>query len=150
VRMPGAVKPAPGEICRVQPLKGFMKPLLCISIACWLAMATAAHADDAFAALDVNHDGMVDEEEAQAAGRVVFKRLDKDQDGRLDPSEIDGRLGPAVLKAADPGADSALNGEEYAALITARFKGANADGDGKVSRSELTTLTGALLLVMIK
>ena len=127
-----------------------MKPLVCISVACWLAVGTNSHADDAFSALDLNHDGTIAEQEAQDAGMVVFKRLDTNQDGRLDPGEIDGRLGPAVLKAADPGADSALNGEEYAALITARFKGANADGDGKVSPSELATLTGALLLLMIK
>ena len=110
---------------------------MCISVACWLAVGTNSHADDAFSALDLNHDGMIAEQEAQDAGMVVFKRLDTNQDGRLDPGEIDGRHGPAVAQSRRPRRVSALHGEEYAALITARFKGANADGDGKVSPANL-------------
>ena len=52
-----------------------------------------------------------------------------------------------MLKGADPGANRALNGEEYAALINARFKAANTDANGKVDQDELKTMTGALLLL---
>ena len=108
-----------------------------------LATGALAGAGDTFSLLDADHDGTIDEPEAQAAGRAVFQRLDINQDKRLETAEIGGRLGTAVLKAADPGADSALNAEEYAALVTARFKSANADADGKVDPAELKTLTGA-------
>ena len=119
-------------------------------VACCLLAGGTARADETFNSIDLDHDGRIDEQEAQAAGRAVFQRLDANRDGNLDVPEINGRLGPAVLKAADPGADRALNGEEYATLITARFKAANTDADGKVDQDELKTLTGALLLLMIK
>ena len=119
-------------------------------VACCFIAAAIAHAGETFTSIDLDHDDRIDEQEAQAAGRAVFQRLDANRDGNLDVPEINGRLGPAVLKAADPGADRALNGEEYATLITARFKAANIDADGKVDQDELKTLTGALLLLMIK
>ena len=127
-----------------------MRVMLFAIVACCLIPGVIAHADETFSSIDLDHNGRIDEQEAQAAGRAVFQRLDANRDGNLDAPEIDGRLGPAVLKAADPGADSALNAEEYAALITARFKAANTDADGKVDQNELKTLTGALLLLMIK
>jgi hypothetical protein len=60
---------------------------------------------------------LVEEAEAQAGGGRLFAELDKNGDGLLQPGELNGRLGAAVLKAADPDADGALNPQEYAALI---------------------------------
>jgi hypothetical protein len=41
-----------------------------------------------------------------------------------------------------PDADGALNPQEYAALITARYKSANTNSDGLVDVSELNFLAG--------
>lgn len=82
-------------------------------------------------------------------GRKLFAELDKSGDGLLQPEEVTGRLGAAVLKAADPDANGALNPQEYAALITARYKSANTSSDGLVDGRELSSLSGRLLLVTI-
>jgi len=111
--------------------------------------ALGADAADALAKLDTNGDHLVEESEAQAAGRRLFAQLDKNGDGLLQPEELNGRLGAAVLKAADPDADGALNPQEYAALITARYKSANANSDGLVDGAELGSLPGQLLVIMV-
>ena len=115
-----------------------------------LAQLTArVDAADALTQLDTNQNHLLEEAEAQAGGRKLFAGLDKSGDGLLQPEKLKGRLGAAVLKAADPDADGALNPQEYAALITARYKSANTNSDGLVDASELNSLTGQLLLVMI-
>ena len=111
-----------------------------------LLVAPAVDAADALTRLDTNQNHLLEEAEAQAGGRKLFSGLDKSGDG---PEELNGRLGAAVLKAADPDADGALNPQEYAALITARYKSANTSPDGLVDVSELNSLSGRLLLVMI-
>ena len=127
-----------------------MKTVVSAIFACILASVSGARGDEAFSSLDTDHNGTIEEQEAQAAGRALFTRLDRNQNGSLDAAEIGDRLGAAVQKGADPGADGALNAEEYAALVKARFKSANTDADGTVDENELKTLTGALLLLVIK
>ena len=109
--------------------------------------ADAADAADALTRLDTNQNHLLEEAEAQAG--KLFAELDKSGDGLLQPEELNGRLGAAVLKAADPDADGALNQQEYAALLTARYKSANSGFDGLVDVSELNSLAGQLLLVTI-
>ena len=118
-------------------------------VAAFVASATA-HADATFSSIDEDHNGVIEEREAQGSGRAAFDRLDANKDGSLSAAEIEGRLAPDVLKAADPNADGGLNAEEYAALITARFKFANTDSDGTVDGQELETPAGTLLLIMMK
>ena len=89
-----------------------MRVMLFAIVACCLIPGVIAHADETFSSIDLDRNGRIDEQEAQAAGRAVFQRLDANRDGNLDAPEIDGRLGLAVLKAADPGADRALNAED--------------------------------------
>ena len=93
-----------------------------------------ADAADPLATLDTSGNHRVEEAEAQAGGRKLFAELDKNGDGLLQPEEMNGRLGAAVLKAADPDAEGALNPQEYAALVTARYKSANTNSDGLVDR----------------
>jgi hypothetical protein len=100
--------------------------------------------------MDQDHNGTIEEKEAQAFGRTAFDRLDANKDGSLSASEIEGRLATDVLRAADPNKDGGLNAEEYAALITARFKLVNTNADGKVGERELATPAGDLLLIMLK
>ena len=125
---------------------------LSYAIVALLALHMTAHgadAADALAKLDTNGNHIVEEAEAQAGGRNLFTDLDKNGDGLLQPGELDGRLGAPVLKAADPDADGALNPQEYAALITARYKSANANSDGLVDGAELGSLAGQLLVIMV-
>ena len=80
---------------------------LCRAIVALLALHVTAHgadADDASAKLDSNGNHIVEEAEAQAGGRKLFAARDKNGDGLLQPEELNGRLGAAVLKAADPDA----------------------------------------------
>ena len=121
---------------------------LSYAIVALLAFHETAHgadAADALAKLDTNGNYMVEEAEAQAGGRKLFADLDKNGDGLLQPEE----LNAAVLKAADPDADGALNPQEYAALITARYKSANVNSDGLVDGAELGSLAGQLLVIMV-
>jgi hypothetical protein len=125
---------------------------LCRAIVALLVLHVTVHgadADDALAKLDSNGNHIVEEAEAQAGGRKLFAALDKSGDGLLQPEELNGRLGAAVLKAADPDADGALNPQEYAALITARYKSANTNSDGLVDGAELGSLAGQLLVIMV-
>jgi hypothetical protein len=111
--------------------------------------AAGKHAMRLFAKLDTNGNHIVEEAEAQAGGRKLFADLDKNGDGLLQPEELNERLGAAVLKAADPDVDGALNPQEYAALITARYKSANVNSDGLVDGAELGSLAGQLLVIMV-
>lgn len=88
--------------------------------------------------------GTREEAEAQAGGPKLFADLDKNGDGLLQPQELNGRLGAPVLKAADPDADGALNPQEYAALITACYKSANANSDGLVDGAGLVPCGSAV------
>jgi hypothetical protein len=124
-------------------------PAVFVLFAFALLVAPAVDAADALTRLDTNQNHLLEEAEAQAGGRKLFSGLDKSGDGFLQPEELNGRLGAAVLKAADPDADGALNPQEYAALITARYKSASTSPDGLVDVSELNSLSGRLLLVMI-
>ena len=76
--------------------------------------ADAVDAVDALTRLDTNQNHLLEEAEAQAGGRKLFAEFDKSGDSVLQPEELKGRLGAAVLKAADPDADGALNQQEYA------------------------------------
>jgi len=125
---------------------------LSYAIVALLAVHVTAHgadAADALAKLDTNGNHIVEEAEAQAGGRKLFADLDKNGDGLLQPEELNERLGAAVLKAADHDVDGALNPQEYAALITARYKSANVNSDGLVDGAELGSLAGQLLVIMV-
>jgi hypothetical protein len=120
-----------------------------VALAFTLTLCAAAVSADPFDTLDADHNGAISEDEAQAAGRALFKRLDQDGDGKLTPAEIGTRLGAPVFKAADHDLNGTLDNDEYAALVTARFGSANTDSDRTIGRDEYTSLSGALLGMMI-
>ena len=127
-----------------------MKCLFKIAVLFALAQPAMSVDTDPMARLDTNQNRLLEESEAQAAGRQLFGSINEEnRDGSLQPEEIKDKTGGPVQKAADTDADGALNSQEYAAILTARYKSANGNGDGLVDPSELSSLTGQLLLVMI-
>jgi hypothetical protein len=126
-----------------------MKCLFKIAVLFALAQPAMGADTDPMARLDSNQNRLLEESEAQAAGRQLFGSIDENRDRRLQPEEIKDRLGGPVQKAADTDADGGLNSQEYAALLTARYKSANGNGDGLVDPSELNSLPGQLLLIMM-
>ena len=130
-------------------VRQIMKCLFKFAVLFALAQPAMSADTDPMARLDTNQNRLLEESEAQAAGRQLFGSIDENRDGRLQPEEIKGRLGGPVQKAADTDADGGLNFQEYAALLTARYKSANGNGDGLVDPSELNSLPGQLLLIMM-
>jgi hypothetical protein len=59
--------------------------------------APAVGATDALTRLDANQNHLLEEAEAQAGGRKLFAELDKSGDALLQPEELNGRLGVAIL-----------------------------------------------------
>ena len=77
-----------------------MKSRFFFLLAMLLCLRTALAQDTAASAADVNRDGIVSQAEAEysSALRLEFDELDRNRDGRLDPTEISG------LAPAPPGA----------------------------------------------
>jgi Ca2+-binding EF-hand superfamily protein len=110
----------------------------------------AGAADNVLKALDPDHDGTVDLNEAKAAGAAVFDRLERDHDGTLDARELKGRLSAKELAAADPDRDGTLTKDEYLAVVEKRFTAANPDNDGTLDAKELKSPSGRALLRLLK
>ena len=114
-------------------------------------VSTPAFAEgSAIKALDADHDGTVDLDEATKAAEAVFDRLNKDQDDTLDRKELGARLSAQELAAADPDKDKTLSKEEYVALVAKLFKQADVDGDGKLEAKELNSKAGRALLRLLQ
>jgi Ca2+-binding EF-hand superfamily protein len=103
----------------------------------------------ALQALDPDHDGTIDLNEARAAASVLFDRLDRDHDGTLDRHELKGRLSAKDLATADPDHDGTLTKAEYLAIVDQRFNAANSDSDGTLDAKELGTRSGRALMRLV-
>jgi hypothetical protein len=118
----------------------------------WIARPApvAAAPAQAWNAIDTDHDGTVDLDEAKAAASAVFDKLDGDHDGTLDRKELKGRLSTKELAAADGDHDGTLDKNEYLAVVEKRFKAANRDNDGTLDAKEFNTRAGRALLRLLK
>jgi hypothetical protein len=105
--------------------------------------------DAALKALDLNNDGTLDLDEAQAAAAAVFISRDADKSGALDARELVGVLDQKTFTAADHDLKGSLDQKEYAAVVEARFKSANLDPDATLDAAELATPEGARLLALL-
>lgn len=112
--------------------------------------AAVGRTDGSLHALDSDHDGTVDLNEARTAAAATFDRLDRDHDGTLSRRELKGRLSAGELAAADPDHDGTLTKDEYAAAVETRFKAANRDSDDTLDASELGSRSGMALLRLIR
>jgi hypothetical protein len=101
-----------------------------------LSMASAYAQDNPASAADVNRDGVVSQAEAEysSALRLEFDDLDRNRDGRLDPTEISG------LAPAPPGAVPVLPNSAIG-----RPAGTVVPGSGMTSGAATTgTVTGSV------
>ncbi len=104
-----------------------MKPGL-VALAIVAAPFALAHAQPAgdsgpmgrLQAIDLNHDGAITRAEAHTAREAAFRALDANNDGFVTDAEKDARRENAAKKRPDRGG------------------GGDADGDGKISRTEFT------------
>jgi hypothetical protein len=132
------------------------KPVKAVGLAvilgavCLFSQISVGTAAGALQALDPDHDGTVDLNEAKTAGAAVFDRLEGDHDGTLDARELKGRLGAKALAAADPDHDGTLTKDEYLAVVEQRFAAANPDNDGTLDAKELKSKSGRALMRLLK
>lgn len=126
-----------------------------VLLACALLISSSAEAyarrstAAIFTSVDTNKDGSVDEAEVRQAASALFDRLDTDKDGTLDENELRGHLTKEEIQSNDPDHDGNLTKEEYLAIVTKRFKDADANHDGEIVIKEFTAKPGALLVKLI-
>jgi Ca2+-binding EF-hand superfamily protein len=122
-----------------------------LSVVCAVSQPVAAsRVGGSLQALDTDHDGTIDLNEARTAAAAVFDRLDRDHDGTLSGRELRGRLSARELAAADTDHDGTLTKDEYAAAVENRFKAANHDGDDTLDAKELISRAGHALLRLVR
>lgn len=95
-------------------------------------------------AVDTDHDGTIDMNEAKTAAMAKFTMADKDKDGTVDSKEA----GMDVTKA-DTDKDGTLDKAETETALGSTFKAADTDNDGTVDAKELATPAGQKLSSMM-
>ena len=145
-----------------------MRPMLALSLSALFA-ATAAHAGQAssqppgarpdkpgYQSLDINADGLITLDEAQTHPRFAarFSEIDSNRDGQLDQPEMNTHRekmraemqsrGEERWKAADKDGDGVISRDEAASMprMAERFDQLDANTDGRVSREEMRQLRG--------
>jgi Ca2+-binding EF-hand superfamily protein len=111
-----------------------------------VAPALAKKAASPVATLDTDNDDTVDLNEVNKAAEALFAKLEKDNDGTLEPKELKGRLSRKEFKSADPDNDGTLTKEEFLAAVESLFKAADPDNDGTLDAKEFTSKNGKALL----
>ena len=110
---------------------------------------------EAFARMDANDDGALDEADRAARQKDRFARIDTDRDGALSFEEFSavrearaerrgaraglrgpGRGGPRMVRAADTNRDGTVTQAEFASAALARFDRIDVDKDGTIGADE--------------
>jgi Ca2+-binding EF-hand superfamily protein len=126
--------------------------LLAVSLpgAMVVTSGSPALAASALAALDTDHDGTVDLNEAKTAATALFDKLDVDHDGTLDHRELGSRISAKDWVTADPDNDKTISKDEYLAFVEVAFKRADPDNDGTIDAKELGSPAGRALLRLLQ
>src|SRR5688572_17851787 len=84
--------------------------------------------------MDTNGDGKVTLEEARAAAKQRFQRVDADKNGVISKEEMKGR---GRLQHADANNDGQVTAAEAQAKSDAWFKKQDANNDGSLTKEEM-------------
>jgi len=101
-------------------------------------------------ALDTDNDATVDLNEINKSAEALFSKLEKDNDGTIEPKELQGRLSRKEFKAADPDNDGTLDKNEFLAAVANLFKAADPDNDGTLDEKEFKSQEGKALLRVVR
>jgi Ca2+-binding EF-hand superfamily protein len=103
-------------------------------------------AQPVFAALDANHDGVIDANEIANASTALLRTLDRNGDGQLTPNELflpfggPGFGGPPrdfLFGVLDANHDGVIDANEIANASTALLRTLDRNGDGQLTPDEL-------------
>lgn len=136
-----------------------MKKSLFLGLCLAVGLATSAHAQagqervmQVFATADTNHDGVITQNEFEAARLQQFGRLDRNGDGVITTSDF-GRLAQRradlasrldqMITEADANHDGKVTREEFASAPMPMFERLDANHDGVVDRQELAQARSA-------
>ncbi len=105
----------------------------------------AEHAQERFAKLDVNHDGVLQRSEVAKMPDAIFTKIDADKSGTLSKAEMENARpfmhgkGPHGDKGlpGDTNGDGAVTKDEVTAHAQEIAKKLDANGDGKITKDEL-------------
>ncbi|WP_228242380.1 EF-hand domain-containing protein [Porphyrobacter sp. GA68] len=115
--------------------------------------SAAERAEQAFARMDANNDGVLDARDREARRQQMFERLDTNGDGQISRAEWNaaaeqrtmrqGRRGNAeggerrgAWSRANSGAERTISRADFVAAATARFDRLDTNRDGTVSAEE--------------
>jgi hypothetical protein len=112
--------------------------------------AVEARSAEAFARMDANDDGVLDQADRAERQRAMFARIDADNNGTISFEEFSAvreqhqgrgaeRRGPGARemgRAADSNGDGTVTRAEFTSAALARFDGADADNDGTLGPEE--------------
>jgi Ca2+-binding EF-hand superfamily protein len=97
-----------------------------------LLLAFGASANDDKMRMDTNKDGMVSASEYDAGVRSSWSKMDPENDGRINSSDVESRH-----RAMDADKDGTITSAEYESGSRSMFSKWDTDGDGSLSSAEM-------------
>lgn len=100
--------------------------------------------------LDHDADQTLNWSEVEKGAMARLEKLNKDADATRDSKELKGVMGAKAFNAADPNNDRTLSKSEYLALVKKLSAQADADHDGTLDATELSSKIGRHLKLLIE
>ncbi|PZR00849.1 MAG: hypothetical protein DI533_10095 [Cereibacter sphaeroides] len=115
-----------------------LKTLAIVSGLAFLSLPAVAQTADEFpgeqaAALDRDGDGKISIEEIDVFAETIYPGMDRNQDGKVDKSDLEGALTEEQFVAIDTDKDGNLSLEELRATMHADFAAADLDQSGQLN-----------------
>jgi Ca2+-binding EF-hand superfamily protein len=94
------------------------------------------------AQVDTDHDGKISKAEFDAQSQAMFKRLDKNGDGKIEAAELPQRhwtqMGSRMFDKMDTNGDGKVTKAEFTAANDQLFQKLDVNGDGVITKDEMT------------